>query len=104
MGCNCKAQNDFKKISDKYGDKAAEINNNRNKMSFKGVFQTFLNVILSIITGILSCVLFIIMAIPMIIYVMGFILVGKEPVVTIPWMGQQKKLEKKLKIANGKHQ
>lgn len=96
MGCNCKSQNNFKKIVEKYGTEE-DVSDNKLKIYLNNI----VNFILTIITGILSCALFIIMAIPVIAYLMICLIIGKSPVVRIPWMKEQKRLEKKLKEVDG---
>ena len=93
MGCNCKAQNDFKKIVSKYGEETYTNSNNK----IKGFFLDSIKLISVFLIGILTSILFIIMVIPMVIYVAVCIIFGIEPVVRIPWLKKQKTLEKKIK-------
>ena len=96
MGCNCKAQNDFKKLVTKYGEETYVESDN----AIKKFFLNIIRFIMAFFSGILISLLFIIMVIPMIIYVIICILLGIEPVVRIPWLKQQKRLEKKIKVQN----
>lgn len=93
MGCNCKAQNDFKKIVSKYGEETYTNSNNK----IKGFFLDSIKLISVFLIGILTSILFIIMVIPMVIYVAVCIILGIEPVVRMPWLKKQKTLEKKIK-------
>lgn len=96
MGCNCKAQNDFKKLVNRYGEETYYYDNN----SFKKIILNIFKFLMGIISGILISLLFIVMAVPMIIYVVICIVIGIEPTVKIPWLKKQKTLEKKLKKDN----
>lgn len=76
MGCNCKAQNNFNKIASKYGD--ALPNKIEGKAGFRGIIDACMNAIGQIITGILLCVLFIVIAVPIVFYIGGCMIIGKE--------------------------
>ena len=87
MSCNCKAQNDFKKIASKYGEAVIDNESNNIILIF---LKKLLKIIFGIMSGIIGCALFIIMAIPMMIYVMICIFLGLEPVVKMTWIRKQK--------------
>lgn len=76
MGCNCKAQNNFNKIVSKYGD--ALPDKIEGRVGFRGIIDACMNAIGQILTGILLCVLFIIIAVPIVFYIGGCMIVGKE--------------------------
>lgn len=76
MGCNCKAQNNFNKIASKYGEMPVETNG--NKLNINNIFKVCVQGILQILMGILLCILFIIISIPLVFYIGGCIIFGKE--------------------------
>lgn len=76
MGCNCKARNNYEKFVSKYGEMPVE--NNENKLNINYFFKVCIQGILQILMGILLCVLFIIISIPLVFYIGGCIVLGKE--------------------------
>ena len=96
MGCNCKAQNDFNKLVKRYGEETYIDNNNKIRVGLLKI----LRFVFAFLSGIFISLLFIIMVIPMIIYIIICIILGIEPVVKMPWLKHQKRLEKKVNNKN----
>lgn len=76
MGCNCKAKNNYEKFVAKYGEMPPE--NTENKLNVSYVLKILVQGFLQILMGILLCVLFIIISIPLVLYIGGCIILGKE--------------------------
>lgn len=76
MGCNCKAKNNYEKFVAKYGEMPPE--NTDKKLNLSYISKIFIQGILQILMGILLCVLFIIISIPLVLYIGGCIILGKE--------------------------
>lgn len=76
MGCNCKAKNNYEKFVTKYGEIPPE--NTENKLNLSYVLKICIQGVLQILMGILLCVLFIIISIPLVLYIGGCIIIGKE--------------------------
>lgn len=76
MGCNCKAKNNYEKFVAKYGEVPPE--NTENKLNLSYILKICIQGILQILMGILLCVLFIVISIPLVLYIGGCIILGKE--------------------------
>ena len=79
MGCNCKQQNDWRKLLETYGDDAN--GNDSSSNFFIRCIQNMANIIVTVFMVILTLVLFCILFPPLVIYFIYCIITHKEPVV-----------------------
>lgn len=79
MGCNCKKTYDRVK---KYADNREQIEQEENELN-KNIINKIARIFTQILLGIISSCLFIIVVIPITLYIIGCILMGKEPYVRI---------------------
>lgn len=77
MGCNCKAKKNYDNFVAKYGEMPPE--DTERKLNVSYVLKSCIQGILNILMGILLCSLFIIISIPIVFYIGGCIVIGKEP-------------------------
>lgn len=79
MGCNCKKTYDRVK---KYADNKEQLEQEENELN-KNIINKIARFFTQIFIGIISSCLFIIVVIPITLYIIGCILIGKEPYVRI---------------------
>ncbi len=79
MGCNCKKTYDKVK---KFADNREQLKQEEDEIN-QNIVNNVAKWITQIIFGIIAACLFIIVAIPVMIYVTGCVLIGKEPTIRI---------------------
>ena len=79
MGCNCKKTYDKVK---KYADNREQLEQEENEIN-QNIVNKVARFITQIFFGIISSCLFIIISIPLTLYIIGCILLGKQPYIRI---------------------
>lgn len=79
MGCNCKKTYDKVK---KYADNREQLEQEENEIN-QNIVNKIARFINQILLGIISSCLFIIISIPLTLYIIGCILLGKQPYIRI---------------------
>ena len=79
MGCNCKKTYDKVK---KYADNREQLEQEENEIN-QNIVNKVARFIMQIFAGIIASCLFIIVVIPITIYIIGCILLGKQPNIII---------------------
>lgn len=79
MGCNCKKTYDNVK---KYADNREQLEQEENEIN-QNIVNKIARFITQILLGIISSCLFIIISIPLTLYIIGCILLGKQPYIRI---------------------
>lgn len=90
MACNCK--NKFKKM-EKYADNTASQSKNEKKLN---PFMKILQILLQLCFGIFCGVVIIIMIVPMLLYIIGCLITGKEAHFRIKNFSKKKKPNKAI--------
>lgn len=94
MGCNCKQQNDWKRLLDVYGDNGS--NNKSPSNIFLRVLQNILNIIVTLFMVAIGGILFCILLPPLLIYLLICIFTHKEPVIHLDkffhWLHSRKSI------------
>ena len=79
MGCHCKKTYDKVK---KFSDNKEQLEQKENEIN-QNIVNKMARFIMQIFAGIIASCLFIIVVIPITIYIIGCILLGKQPIVII---------------------